>query len=314
MIERPAKRFSIVVPTYNAPTIDRTIESLEHLEFDRREYEVIVVGVDHSGRVRSSDLVRFDRTAQRLPPAVARNRGASQVTGEILVFIDADCIARPDWLMILAKQFVDPTVTIVGGGIEFENRNYWTLADNLSMFYEFRAARPPALKLLLPSLNLAIRREVFQQFGGFDERYPRPSGEDSDLTTRLRLKGHLLRFDPRAVVLHAPPRDRLRDLLRHSFYQGKYSIKVDPRYAQTVALAWPLRTRLGVICAAPVLATLAAVRVIGTSGIRAYWHMFPAVWVAKLAWCAGAACRPQGGVNWGQRQSGFDRDDRKDGR
>jgi glycosyltransferase involved in cell wall biosynthesis len=293
------KQFSVIVPNYNSPVVDRTIKSLEQQSFDRDLYEIIVVGTDRYGLVRGSDLVRFDRTEQRLSPAAARNRGAAQASGEILVFIDADCIARSDWLSVLAERFTDSRINVMGGSVEFETANYWTLSDNLSMFHEHLASCPPGHKRLLPSLNLAVRRAIFQKIGGFDERYPRAAGEDADLTVRLRLQGHALMFEPRAVVLHYPARDRLVDLWQHGFYQGKYSIKVDPRFAHTDGLFWPLRTRPGVLFAGPLLATLAAGRVIARGKGMTYWYTFPALWIAKLAWCMGAACRPRGGVQWG---------------
>jgi len=123
----------------------------------------------------------------------------------VLVFTDADCLARPDWLPVLAGRFADPAVNVVGGGIEFASHNYWTVSDNLSMFYEYLAIQPAGERRQLPSLNLAIRRRVFAEMGGFDERYPRAAGEDADLTIRLRKKGQRLHFEPRAVILHDPP-------------------------------------------------------------------------------------------------------------
>ena len=293
------KQFSVIVPNYNSPQIARTIESLERQDFARESYEVIVVGVDDCQLVRESEQVRFDRSEKRLSPGEARNRGAAQASGEVLAFIDADCIAHPKWLSVLAECFANSQVNVVGGGVEFETSNYWTLSDNLSMFYEYRASCPSGYRRQLPSLNLAIRRATFQQIGGFDERYPRAAGEDADLTVRLRLQGQALAFEPRAVVWHRPARDRLVDLWRHGFYQGKYSVKVDPRFVQTEGLFWPLRTRLGVLLAGPLLASVAALRVIVRGGLSAYWYAFPALWIAKLAWCVGAACRPRGGVRWG---------------
>jgi len=290
--------FSVIVPNYNSPTIERTLESLDRQSFDRERYEVIVVGMDQHNLIHENNRMRFDRSTRRLSAAAARNRGAAQANGEVLIFIDADCIAQIDWLTVLADRFADRSVSVVGGGVSFEARNYWTLADNLSMFYEYLATRAASVKRQLPSLNLAIRRDAFRQVGGFDERYPRAAGEDADLTIRLRLQGYRLNFEPRAVVLHAPSRNRPRDLLQHGFYQGKYSTKVDPRYTQTEGLSWPLRTRWGVLIAAPLLATIVSLRVLTAVGWRKYGRTLPAVWLNKLAWCVGAACRPRGGINW----------------
>ena len=295
------KQFSVIVPNYNSPSVDQTIASLERQDFDRDRYEIIVVGTDDYHLIPEGGQVRFIRSKDRISPAAARNRGAACAEGEIVAFIDADCVADPGWLAVLAARFADSSVIVVGGGVEFEKRRYWTLADNLSMFYAYRASCPPGYRRQLPSLNLAIRRITFQTIGGFDERYPRAAGEDADLTVRLRLQGHALVFEPRAVVVHRPARDRWVDLWRHGFYQGKYSVKVDPRFARSDGLIWPLRTRWGALLASPLLATMVAIHIIAQSDLSAYWYTFPALWLAKLAWCVGAACRPRGGVRWGMQ-------------
>ena len=294
--------FSVIVPNYNSPMIDRTLESLARQSFDRERYEVIVVGMDQHNLIRESPCVRFDRSAQRLSAAAARNRGAAQADGEVLAFIDADCIAQVDWLAVLAERFADQSVNVVGGGVSFEAGNYWTFTDNLSTFHEYLATHAAGVKRQLPSLNFAVRRDAFRQVGGYDERYPRAAGgEDIELTLRLRRQGYRLNFEPRAMVRHAPPRNRLRDLLRHGFNQGKYSTKVDPRYARLEGLPWPLYTRWGVLIAAPLLATLVSMRVLRAIDWRKQARVLPAVWLNKFAWCVGAACRPRGGINWGQK-------------
>jgi cellulose synthase/poly-beta-1,6-N-acetylglucosamine synthase-like glycosyltransferase len=282
--------FSIVIPNLNSPVVDRTITSLEIQEFDRSQYEVIVVGMDRLGLVRESQLVRFDRSDSPLSPAQARNQGANHSNGEIIAFIDADCVAAPDWLSILGERFKDPNVAVVGGGIEFEKRNYWTISDNLSMFYEYLAFHPAGERRQLPSLNLAIRRSIFIELGGFDERYPRPSGEDADLTIRLRYKGYCLHFEPDAVIYHLPPRDSFKDLLRHAYYQGQYSTKMDPRYSATESLPGLLHTRAGVLLFAPFLAAASTLRIYRLSkSLWRYWLSAPAIYLAKLAWCIGAS-------------------------
>lgn len=287
------KLFSVVIPNLNTPSIDRSVDSLEKQSFDRARFEVIVVGMDRFGIVRESDLVRFDRSQSPLSPAAARNRGAKNASGEILVFMDADCIADPGWLSGFARTFEDARVHVAGGGVRFQEKNYWTMADNLSMFYEFLDHHARGFRKQLPSLNLAIRKPAFDAVGGFDERYPRAAGEDADLTLRLRKAGYDLLFEPRATVLHAPPRSTLTDLLRHSYYQGKYSTKVDPRYASEHRYSGFLRSRAGVQMLAPILAAGATWRIFSSHpAIRRYWYTTPVIYLGKLAWCAGAARRP----------------------
>lgn len=281
--------FSVIIPNLHTPTVGQTVESLERQSY--APYQVIVVGMDKYNLIRETDLVHFDHSDVPLPPAKARNRGAAQAQGDVIAFTDADCIARPDWLSVLAKRFGDPAVTVVGGGVAFKAKNYWTLADNIGMFYEYLTSRPPGLRQQLPSLNLAIRRQVFLDIGGFDET--RRTSEDSDLTIRLRRQGHTLHFEPRAVVVHAPPRNRAADLFRHNFLHGQHSVKFDPRYGDQPGLYRLLGTRWGVALASPMLAAGVTARMfLADRSLWRYWYTAPAIFLAKMVWCFGAAAHP----------------------
>ncbi|MFC1878497.1 glycosyltransferase [Chloroflexota bacterium] len=283
-------QFSVIIPNLNTPVVDCTVEALENQTLDRGFYNVVVVGMDKFGLIQESDLVYFDRSERPLNPAEARNRGAAQTESEIIVFTDADCIPEPDWLSVLAERFADPTINVIGGGVRFDKRNYWTLADNVTMFYNYLTSLPPGKRALLPSLNLAIRRHIFDEIGGFDERYPRAAGEDSDFCIRLQKNGHKLFFEPLAGVFHAPPRNRLGDLIRHSFKQGQYSTKLDPRYAAQSGLPRWLRHPISLTLFSPILAAGAFFKVFRNRNIlRLYWYTAPVIYISKLAWCVGAA-------------------------
>ena len=283
-------KFSVIIPNLNSPTINKTIEAILDQQYDMQQVEIIVVGVDKHQQIKTKPNVYFDNSIYPISPAVARNRGAAQAQGSIFVFIDADCIPQKNWLDVLSNRFKSPTTNIVGGGVAFNTQNYWALADNLSMFYEYLSIHTPGERLQLPSLNLAIRAHIFSEVGGFDERYPKPAGEDADLTIRLRNRGHRLFFEPHAVVLHAPPRHRFNDMLRHSYYQGMYSTKVDPRYGKEEGLPGLLRKPIGLTLSAPFLAWAVTAGIfIKFPRLFRFWYTFPALYLSKIAWCWGAA-------------------------
>jgi GT2 family glycosyltransferase len=190
-------------------------------------------------------------------------------------------------------MFADPQIAVIGGGIKITSRNYWILSDNLSMFYEYLADHPRGLREQLPSLNLAIRKSAFNHVRGFDDRYPRASGEDADLTFRLRHSGYLLYFEPSAIVHHLPARNNLLAILRHGYYQGKYSTKVDRRYSGTTPINRLSTNRIFLILFSPLLAIAVLVRMFYRyPATRKYLASFPAVYLSKIAWCFGAASHP----------------------
>jgi glycosyltransferase involved in cell wall biosynthesis len=282
--------FSVIIPNLHSPIVHLTIESVRKQDLDISKFEVIVVGLDKHNAVQAGGNVRFVETPGPVPPAVARNWGAARAVGDILVFLDADCLCPPQWLSLFAEHFQNPEVNIAGGGVAFETSNYWSMSDNIGMFHDYLTSAAVGHRGQLPSLNLAIRRWLFMEIGGFDERYPRPAGEDSDLSLRLRRRGYPLWFFPQPAVLHRPPRTTLKDLMRHNYFQGKYSTKVDPRYGAEEGLPLPLRTRWGVLLAAPILAVLVTLKIfVSNQKLLRYLHSFPAIFLGKICWCLGAS-------------------------
>ena len=160
------------------------------------------------------------------------------------------------------------------------------------MFFEYLPHHPYGTRHLLASLNLAIRRQAYNDVNGFDERYPF-SSEDSDLSIRLRQTGYTLYFEPNATVIHNPSRKRLRDMLKRSFNQGKFSIKVDWRYASEEGIPRMLRTRPGLILTAPSLDLGSSLKIFWDKTIISrYAFSAPFIYLAKIAWCLGAATHP----------------------
>lgn len=281
--------FTIIIPTLHSLFIDRTLDSLHEQRYDLSRVKVIVVGQDKYGLVQEDELVRFDRSPNPLAPAVARNRGIEQAFGDVIAFLDADCLASPSWLAVLAERYRDPEVCVVGGGVAFPDDNYWTVCDNLSWFHEVLASAPAGTRPYLPTLNFSLRREVIEQVGGIDESFPRPAGEDTEWTTRMRLAGYTLHFEPGAIVYHHHPRNTLRQILEHAFHFGRNSVKVDPRYAEALHSPLFVRHPLPLLLLSPLLATGATARIFVTT--QRYWHTLPAVYLTKLCWCLGAASR-----------------------
>jgi len=280
-------KISVIIPNLNSPIVDQTIQSIKVQSLDQTNFEIIVVGVDDRGIVDESPVVQFEHTEHPLPPGAARNRGVEKARGELIAFIDADCIADKNWLRSLSENFQDSSIGIVGGGVDFDKQNVWTLALNISGFHEYLTSTPAGTRIQLPTINLMVRKDLFTQIGGFDEG--RFIGEDSDFTMRVRKMGYSLYFDPTAIVTHKTQRTRLTDLLSYEFHRGKHSVRFDPSHKEDYGFPPIVGTRIGLLLSAPFFASAITGRIFSKNpALRRYWHSIPAVLIAKLAWCMGA--------------------------
>lgn len=281
---------SIIIPNLNSSVIRRVLEAIRNQTIDLSLTEVLVVGRDEPKLVVEDSLVRFLESERPVPPAKARNRGLEASQGQIIVFLDADCVPRSTWLARLLAPYADPEVSVVGGSMALTGSDFWTLADNLATFHEYLDVSPRSPRELLPTFSLSCRRHVLESVGGFDEAYPYPAGEDADLTLRLRLAGHTLHFEPRAIVHHYPNRSDFGSVLRHAYRFGQYSVKVDPRYAARLQVPWALRRAWRTLLTAPLLAGAVTWQTfLQDQRLWRLWPIAPVMFVAKMAWCAGAA-------------------------
>ena len=283
---------SIVIPNLNSNVINKTLDSINTQAYDKNEYEVIVVGLDEPGLVKPFQSVIFDKTERPYLPSEARNRGARHASGELLVFIDLDCIPPPHWLHQIISHFDDPQVAGVGGGVRFQTHNYWNIADNFSWFHEFLDTHPTGIRQLLPSLNITIRKELFFSLEGFSETLP--TGEDFDFTSRITNAGYRLLFDPLAWIMHAPERNSLKILWKHAYNIGLYSTKIGSNNKLIPGLPDQLRNRRILYLFSPLLAFGATFRAfVCTPNSLHYLYTWPAVFLSKIAWCFGAANSPR---------------------
>jgi O-antigen biosynthesis protein len=197
-------RVSVVVCAYNAErTMDQCLASLEVLNYP--DYEVIVVNDGSRDRTREiAESYGYCRIINQPNKGLsaARNVGAEAATGEIVAYTDSDCVADPDWLTYLVAKMEASNLVACGGP------NFPPPEDNLVPAAVAVAPGGPTHVLISDELaehiagcNMAFRREVLTQLGGFDPVY-RAAGDDVDICWRLQDAGYTIGFSPAAVVWH----------------------------------------------------------------------------------------------------------------
>ena len=203
---------TVVIPTRGRPAmLAECLESIARSDYPRDLLDVVIVddGDADDSRPASAVLAVRDRLDVSLRqtsgrgPAAARNFGASEARGTILLFTDDDCRVDSRWLRSLSESIRNAPTTAAGGRIV--NRlgdNRWSTASQrvIDLVYAYYNA-DPGQATFLASNNLAVHADAFSELGGFDERFR--TAEDRDFCRRWLAAGHELIYVPGAVVEHA---------------------------------------------------------------------------------------------------------------
>ena len=183
--------------------------------------EIIVVD---DGSTDASDHVarRFGAQVVKVPtsqgPARARNLGARLAQSEILFFVDADVVVPAEAVGRIVTAFAhEPGLAALFGSYDDEPAagDFLSQYKNLLHHYVHQTGRQEASTFW--AACGAIRRQVFLDLGGFDERYHQPSIEDIELGYRLKRLGHRIQLCQSLQVKHLKRWD-IASLLTSDFF------------------------------------------------------------------------------------------------
>lgn len=193
---------SIVIISKDEPSLDETLRGVT-AQAEALDEACEVVVVDASGdrlawirdkyeaSVRWTDFKQPAGTRITIPHQ--RNAGVREARGDMIVFTDAGCVPEARWLERLAGSVRRGEHVACG----------LTLSTAQGVQLHDEAARKPMEQDYLPECgtgNLAFRREVYDQVGGFDEAFQ--YGSDTDFSWRVLAAGYRIRAVPGAVVRH----------------------------------------------------------------------------------------------------------------
>ena len=230
-MKQPDHSASVIIPVLNAArTLPACLEALSRLR--PRPFELVLVdngstdgsrAILHAFVQQHRDWVRLLEEDRR-GASVSRNAGSWCAHGDILVFTDADCAPRTDWLKQLLAPLSDPTVGAVAGRIESASSG--STLQLFSALYTLQSPPQPSRHTRwtptsggFPTANLAVRRSLMERLRGFDESIM-IYGEDYDLCARIYDEGHTIAYHPDAVVIH-DHRTNVRAVVRQAYGFGR---------------------------------------------------------------------------------------------
>ncbi len=214
-----APKVSMVIPVFNK--VEYTRQCLEALAAHTPGDLFELIMVDNASTDQTPALlqalegdVKIIRNQQNQGFVLACNQGAAVASGEYVLFLNNDTIPQPGWLeAMVAMADQDSSIGAVGakliypngklqeaGGLIFKDGSGWNfgrLDDPAKPQYN-EACQVDYCS----GAALMVRNELFNELGGFDQRYAPAYYEDTDLCFNVRALGYVVMYCPQAEVVH----------------------------------------------------------------------------------------------------------------
>jgi len=215
-------KVSIIIPTYNEEKcLPECLDSIFDLDYSKEDIEVIVVdngstdGTREIAKSCGAEVLRDDS----MNVSGLRNLGASQAKGDILAFVDADCIVSKDWLKNASKYSDDITVAAWGAPPAIPKESTWVQKT----WYLVRQKEEVVQNVdWLESMNLFVRKDQFLAMGGFNEALI--TCEDVDFSYRISRYGQIV-SDKRIEVIHLGEASTLQEFVRKEVWRGRSNLR-----------------------------------------------------------------------------------------
>lgn len=211
---------TVVVPAKNEGLhIGQCLKSLVDQDFPRERYEVIVVdnySKDNTVEIAKKFPVSVVQTKGKV--GKVRNDGVRNGKGDIILFIDADCVAPSNWVSKYVELIHANENSSFGGGVINPDD-----ANLIEKYWILEGPDGPALPRELIGANIGIRKSHFERVGGFNEEVS--SGEDTSLSISLKRTGIHVTMSPQLSVTHLGNAKTFSEFVKRQIWHSESYLK-----------------------------------------------------------------------------------------
>jgi glycosyltransferase involved in cell wall biosynthesis len=222
---------SIIIPALNEErALPACLDALVAQTLPVNQFEVIVVdngSVDRTLRIaRSFESLLPMRIVEKDGCSIAalRNLGAKLARANLLAFLDADCIAKPNWLSFALHILEERKGGVFGAGYQIPENSAWVARA----WYGSENKKSGRVSYISGG-NLIVSREEFLAAGGFDENLE--TSEDWEFCRRAASRAIPIHADPNLAVVHLGTPQTLREFYRKQYWHGTHALKAVIRSA-----------------------------------------------------------------------------------
>lgn len=224
---------SVIVPAFNAgKTIGQCLQALKQQNYPSDSYDVILV--DDGSKDTTGEIAQgYDITylwQENCGPATARNKGAKEAKGEIILFTDSDCVPDSDWVREMVKPFSDQSVIAVKGAYKNKQKSIVARFAQLEFEERFEMLKKAESIDMVDTYSAGFRKDTFLRLGGFDTSFPVANNEDTELSYRMTKMGFKMVFNPNAIVFHLDHPATVKRYVRLKFWRGYWRTVVYKKF------------------------------------------------------------------------------------
>ena len=196
---------SVIIPSYNSgQTLTECLDAIFSNKFEN--FEVIIVSdksTDNSIDIAKNYNCKIIELKENKGPAFARNTGAKSASGDILLFLDSDCIVKNDALINIDEIFKNKKANVVQG-VYSHKPNYKSINTQYQQSFYCYYTWQENLDYTdsLTSMYFALKKETFIESEGFNINIKYATAEDEEFGYSLINRGYKISILKKLSVEH----------------------------------------------------------------------------------------------------------------